>query len=385
MVTVGSEVHASGGALAVGGDLLLDALGVMPDQAGCRRQHLRGAAVVCLQAHDLGAGVDLAEAPQVGDGSAAEFVDRLVVVAHYCDVAVSTRQQLHQAQLREVGVLELVHHQVADPLPPALEHLLVALEQAHGPVDGVVEVEHPGLHELFLVGGVDGPDLDVDVAAEAMLADHVAGDSVIVLGSGHLLLGPLQQLEQVGDDVPRPGQAIELLRPRRLENAHHALPFLDLRRDPEGPRDGQPVALLLEEAQREGVEGADEELLVAGLAKAGDPLLHLSRGLLGEREDEDVLGVDPIEAEQVEVAVGDHPGLSGAWPGEHHQLPTEALAGFGLGGVQFGRRLDAHRRRRLPSLRSLSPASRKRMSATAVSPSFSLRLSRMVWRWRWSW
>src|SRR5258708_16634694 len=198
----------------------------------------------------------------------------------------------------------------------------------------------------------------------------------------------MRGVDELGTDGSGTGQAVKLIWPHRLEDAAYDLPLLHLRGDPEGPWDREAVALFLEEPEREGMEGADQQLRVAGLAERRDPLLHLARRLLGESQDQDVLGVDAAEPEQVEIPGGDDTCLSGARAGQHHQLTLQALASFGLGRVEVRRRVDRHvlrRRPRAPSLRSLSPASRKRISTTAVSPILWLRPSMMVCRWRWSW
>ncbi len=72
---------------------------------------------------------------------AAEAEDGLVVVAHHRDVAMPGGQQLDQLELRVVGVLELVHEDVAIAPLVAPQDVRARAEEAQRLDDLVAEVD----------------------------------------------------------------------------------------------------------------------------------------------------------------------------------------------------------------------------------------------------
>ena len=117
-------------------------------------QDVLGGAVVLLQAHHLGPGEVLLEMQNVLDGGPPELVDALVVVAHHAQVAAALGQQTDKPVLGVVGVLVLVHHQVAEAVLVVLQHVGAGLEQAHGVDDEVVKVHGVGIGQAALVDPV---------------------------------------------------------------------------------------------------------------------------------------------------------------------------------------------------------------------------------------
>ena len=78
------------------------------------REHVAGGAVVLLQLHHPCTGEVLVEVEDVAHVGAAPAVDGLVVVPHHADVPPLPAEQPEQPVLGGVGVLELVHEQVAE-------------------------------------------------------------------------------------------------------------------------------------------------------------------------------------------------------------------------------------------------------------------------------
>ena len=85
--------------------------------------------------------------------------------------------------------------------------------------------------------------------------------------------------------------------------------------------------------------------------EAGDALLHLARGLVGEGDREHLTGLDVAGREQVGDAVGEHPGLARAGPGDDQQRRALVDHGRPLLGVEALEQLvgAAHADRRAPS------------------------------------
>ena len=81
-----------------------------------------GAAVVLLQLDDHSVRIVLLKIENVADIRAAPAVDALVVIADNADIAAVLRKQLDQRILGEVGVLILVHVDVAELVAVALQN-----------------------------------------------------------------------------------------------------------------------------------------------------------------------------------------------------------------------------------------------------------------------
>ena len=106
-----------------------------------RREHLRPRAVVLGQRQDGRCG--LPALPEDGDVRVPEPVDRLELVADQEEVALllSSAEQVEQLGLEAVRVLELVHHDRAEPLAlPLADDRVVAQQVAHAELE-ILEVE----------------------------------------------------------------------------------------------------------------------------------------------------------------------------------------------------------------------------------------------------
>ena len=122
-------------------ELLVLARLVAADDRMCRIQDQLRGAVVLLQLDDRGLGVVALEVEDVAQVRAAPGVDRLVVVAHDARFRWRRREMADPQVLRPVRVLVLVDVQVAPPLLVVGQHVGRLVEQAHGLVEQVVEVE----------------------------------------------------------------------------------------------------------------------------------------------------------------------------------------------------------------------------------------------------
>ena len=116
---------------------------VLHHRAG-RTQNVLGGTVILLQPNGLGLAEIALEVENVTDVGAAPAIDRLVLIAHHADVAVLLGEQAHQLVLAAVGVLILVHHDVAQAPVPGLARGIVVLQQAHGFQQQIVEVQGVG-------------------------------------------------------------------------------------------------------------------------------------------------------------------------------------------------------------------------------------------------
>ena len=108
-----------------------------------------------FQTDGLGARVNALEIKDVLNGSAAEAVDALVIIAHHADVLFRAGEEAHQTELRHTGVLILVHQQIAVFVLVEIPHILVLGQQLHSLVNQVVKVECSGFLQALFVGRVD--------------------------------------------------------------------------------------------------------------------------------------------------------------------------------------------------------------------------------------
>ena len=166
----------------LGEEVLLQALAIgCDDSLGGFEYRFRGA-VVLFEGDELGVGEVLLEAEDVADVGVAPRVDRLVGVADDAEVAVLARQLLGDLVLGDVGVLELVDHDVDVAVAVALGHVGMLPQERVRLEDEVVEVEGRRLGEEGLVPFVDAVN-DLLVVVGLLEAISLHADE-LALGAG---------------------------------------------------------------------------------------------------------------------------------------------------------------------------------------------------------
>ncbi len=70
-----------------------------------------------------------------------ELVDRLIVITYNTKIAVFVRQQTDQLKLCRVGILILIHHNIAETILIRGKHLFVQFEQFHGFHDQIIKIQ----------------------------------------------------------------------------------------------------------------------------------------------------------------------------------------------------------------------------------------------------
>ena len=286
------------------------------DQGIGRAQHPIGAAVVLLQLDHLQGRVVACHLLQVFRIGTAPGVDALVVVAHAGEVPARAGDGLEQPVLGVVGVLALVHQQVADAFAPGGHDLGVFLQHLHRQPDQVVEIDRVERGQPRLVAGIEPGRL------------HLAGGT----RRGQRLFRRQAGVLGARDQVFRVLDGLGL-------GAGHQV--LDLGGAVIGVEDGKAAAqadggvLDLQELQAQGVEGADGQL--AGRL-ALDPLAnafaHLLGRLVGEGDRGDALGRVAAAVDQVGDLFHDHPGLAAAGACQHQQWALVVQHRGALGGIE---------------------------------------------------
>ena len=316
----------------VGEEPLRLALGVLLDQLVRGAQDRVRRAVVLLERDDLRPGEVLLELEDVADVRGPEAVDRLILVPDGADVPVLAAQELQESVLRVVRVLVLVDEDVAERLAPALERLGEALEDLHGEHEHVVEVD-----------GVRG--------VEAALVQLVGlRDRLIPEGRDprRVLLGRDELVLRAGDlrvDASRrePLRILPELLEARLDESHLVLVVVDR----EAGRVAQPLRLAAQHPAAGRVEGEDPDRARRLAEHALEPLAHLPRRLVRERDREDLVRLHPARADEVGDAVRENARLPGARSGDDEERPFGREDGLSLGLVEVGEVAlggrDAHR------------------------------------------
>ena len=312
------------------------ALGLEPrrvvelDQAMGGVQDALPRAVVAGQELDLGLGEVVEEADQVLDPGAAEAVDALIVVADHGQVAALPRQQLDELELDVVGVLELVHQDVAEAL------LVLALEvgplaqQAQREPDLVPEVD-PAVPEQQVVIGRVGAGL-LALGGRAIPRRRVVsglglepGGEVEVLPRRDVLVArPVEQPEQRFQVTVRTAERQVAIEPELEQVLAQEHQDLGLVLDPELRGEAELDGVFPRQAVAEGVESGDPGAGEAIGHQHIDARFHLGGGLLGEGERQDLLGASALGGDQPGDALGQDLGLPGAGA-RHHEQRTVAV------------------------------------------------------------
>ena len=121
-------------------------------------QNILCAAVVLFETDDLGALEGVFKGEDIFNGSAAEFVDALVVVADYTDIAVLLGEHRNKLILHLVGVLILVDHDIFELVLIKAENLRLLTEQLYRVAEKVVKIHRVRGFELCLIDFIDFRD-----------------------------------------------------------------------------------------------------------------------------------------------------------------------------------------------------------------------------------
>ena len=270
------------------------AAGVGTDHHVGEVEYLGRAAIILLETHDVRVRKVLLEVEDVANVGAAPAVDRLIVIAHDAEIAVPAREMPDEHVLRAIGILILVDEDVLEPALVLLEFARIVAEQLHGEQQQVIEVDGVPAAELLPVFGIDVRDgLREGIHREGR-----------VLGRQH------ERVLRIGNGAVHAARR-ELLRveAEALHDAlHHRLRII-LIIDREGRRAPDEMWRGAQHAGANGVECPDPHAHGRPPEQPTDPLLHLARGLVGERHRQDLAGVDAVVVDDARESRREHPRL----------------------------------------------------------------------------
>ena len=316
---------------------------VVDDEAVGRVEDLLVRPIVLGEHHLPRLGISIEERQHVGDRGAPPPINCLVVVAHARDVAVTGAQELHQLELGMVGVLELVDHDVLEAALEVAAHVGPGPQELQDQDDLVAEIDAAVAGHQLLILGVGGRQLALleDALARFLVVGRrgdLAGEPLdirqIFLGRDVFVLAAADERDDRADVAGRIAER-PVVDQRKLEQA--VAEENDLLGAVENAEIGlQPhlERMLAQDPIAERVEGRDLDVGVAVLHQRVDALLHLGRGLVGEREREDLVGTRLFLGDQPGDATGDDGGLAGAGTGHDQEGPGVVSDGLALGVVQ---------------------------------------------------
>ena len=222
-----------------------------------------------------------------------------------------------------VGVLVLVHKDVAELAAVVVRDFRELLEQKDGAVNQVVKVERVGGAQTLRVDSVDLRD--------GLLV------RVIARHAGCVCLGADQLVLQCGDAVAH-GLGGELLGVQVELFNDEAQQTLRVSRivDGEGRLQTQRGGLTAQHAHAEAVESRKPHVLGARADQRLNTFTHFGGSLVGEGDGENLAGGRAVGCEQVGDAVGEHAGLAGAGARDDEQGRAGVQHGFFLAFVEPG-------------------------------------------------
>ena len=184
--------------------------------------------------------------------------------------------------------------------------------------DQVAEVERVRAAQLGLVALVE-------------LAQTLALERVVAREVGRELAAVLEPVEGRAHAARRPALLVGVERP---QHALHQRQRVVLVVDREVRLVAELRDVAAQDAHAGGVEGRDPDPARAAAEDPLDPLAHLARGLVGERDREDLVRVGGAARDQVRDAVRQHARLAAARAREDEQRALDVANRLGLLGVQ---------------------------------------------------
>jgi hypothetical protein len=247
--------------------------------------------------------------------------EALVRVAHGADVAVLLGEELQQAVLGVVGVLVLVDEDVAERLLPALAGLGEPLQHLHGEHQQVVEVDG--------VRGEEAPLVEVVHLRDGLVVERRDPAQVLIRADQLVLRVRDLRVDAARDEALR--VALELFQ-AGLGQPH----LVGLVVDREVRAVAEARRFAAQDPAAGGVEGEDPDRVRQRPEQVFEPLPHLRRGLVRERDREDLVRLHAAGVDQMRDTVGEHARLPGARPGDDEKRPLGGEDRFPLCRIQVG-------------------------------------------------
>ena len=303
---------------ALGPQVLAQATRVIGNQRVGGFQYIGGRTVVLFQAVQGGRREILLETLHVFHARPAKTVNGLIVIADREQVVLLARQQAQPGILQLVGVLELIHQQVAETLPVMLQQVVLVAQQFMGAQQQFGKIDQPGTVAGLLVIVVNRCHLLPEGVAVGI--DMLRAQTFILarVDEPLRLLGSMPVFIQVhaADDLSQGAQLVFTV--EYLETVRQAR-FLPVQAQ-------EPVGQPVKSAHPHAVDGALKQGLDAGA--------HLRRGLVGKGHGQYAEGPGLFHLQVPGDTMRQHPGLAAAGAGQHQDIAGRRADGLALRLVQ---------------------------------------------------
>ena len=120
--------------------LIFSSLIITYDRIG-RVQNILRRTVILLQFDDFGFRIHFFIIQDIPDIGSAELINGLIIVTYHAQIAVTVCQQPNQFKLGRIGILILIHHDIAESFLIILQYLGAGLEKLHCLTDQVIKVK----------------------------------------------------------------------------------------------------------------------------------------------------------------------------------------------------------------------------------------------------
>ena len=271
---------------------LLLPTGVVGDDGICHIQDIGGGTVILFQTGDLRIRVLIFKIQDVIDVRSAELVNGLIIITHHAEIPVLCRQKLHQDKLGVIGILVLIHHDIAEALLINGQNIRMLHKEPYGLVDQIIKIQRVILLQTLLIFRVDIGHIPAPIASSFIPRILLRREEFLLrLGNGGdhppygiLLLVQPQMFQRLLDD----GLLII-----RIVNIEIVLSPQLLVKPPQY-------------AYTHGVKGLDPDLLRSVRQHPVHTLPHFLRRLVGEGDGKDIARVHALSFYEVGDPVGDH-------------------------------------------------------------------------------
>ena len=262
----------------------------------------------------------LAEMLHVLDPRATPAVDRLVVVAHYEDIAVVAHQVLQPRVLDGIGVLEFVHQHMP-------EAITVMAQQT-----GMGHPQFVGAQQHF--GEVDQACTGAGVFVGAIDVDHGMQRAVTIVVD--VLRSLAVVLARVDEPLRLLGWPFVVVQIETTDDALHDPQLIVGIDDLEIVRQAGVASMGTQHAVGDVVESANPHAANRATGEGFDAPAHLRCGLVGEghRQDAERRGLAGFKIPS--DTMHQHTGLAAAGAGQHQHLLGRGCHRVALTLVHFG-------------------------------------------------
>ena len=265
-------------AIARGGEqLFLLTLRVMTHHGVGGVQNMPGRTIILLELDRFARGEILLEIEDVGDIGTAPAVNGLIVIADNHKILVLGSKQIGDLVLYVVGVLILVHADVAKALLVLFENVRMVAEQLERTDEQIVEVHG--------VGGAQSA-LQLQIHLRRLFIVRTVGALEHVLRPDHRVFG---RRNLASDHVDR---ELLLLDAERLHDVAHEALGIVIIVDSELSGIAEQVGILAKHAHAHRVERADPHAACARRNQRRQTVAHLGGRLVGERDGKNLPGLN---------------------------------------------------------------------------------------------